>query len=514
MTRTFSALVVSSALALCLVGAARAQPAREPLATLDAFVDRTLADWEIPGLSLAVVKDDRVVIAKGYGRRELGRDARVDADTLFGIGSCSKAFAAASLGVLVSDGKVAWEDRATTYLPWLEVYDPWVTHELRLRDLVSHRVGTDYNVENRLRPVSSDQKDLLRRSKSVQPVAPFREQFVYSNNMFIATGQLVAAVAGKPWPEFAKERLWGPLGMTATNASATTSRQAQDHATPHMVVDEKLRPVEWEYPDRVAVPSGGLNSNAHDMAEWLRFQLGQGTHAGRSIIRADVVKEMHTAQSVVLRPREGVPRVVSQPELGGRFFGYGMGWFVNDYRGRKMLWHSGSIDGFRCAAAMLPEEQLGVVALINAERTQLAFAVAFRVLDAYLGASSPDWSAKLLAETREGEASERERERQLVASRPRGATPLLPLDAYVGTYADDAFGRAVVSREGGALTLKVGALAGPLEHWRGDTFRARLNWDTHPFGQPFVAFVVDPKAQVVAVEIDEMTRFARVEGGR
>ena len=186
MRRALRALPVSVALALCLVGAARAQPAREPLGDLDAYVERVLADWEVPGLSLAVVKNDQVIVAKGYGKRELGKDARVDAETLFGIGSCSKAFAAATLGVLISDGKVAWEDRATSYLPWLEIYDPWVTHELRLRDLVSHRVGTDYNIENRLRPVASDQKDLLRRAKSVQPVAPFREQFVYSNNMFIA----------------------------------------------------------------------------------------------------------------------------------------------------------------------------------------------------------------------------------------------------------------------------------------------------------------------------------------
>ena len=324
----------------------------------------------------------------------------------------------------------------------------------------------------------------------------------------------MASVAGKPWPEFAKERLWGPLGMTATNASATTSRTAADHATPHMIVDDRLQPVQWDYPDNVAVPSGGLNSNAHDMAEWLRFQLGNGTHAGRSIVRADVLNEMHTPQSVILKPREGVPRVVSQPELGGRFFAYGMGWFVNDYRGRKMVWHSGSIDGFRCAAAMLPDEHLGVVALMNAERGNMAFAVAFRVLDSYLGASSPDWSAKLLAETRDGEAADREAERQLQAAKPRSAVHALPLEAYAGTYSDDAFGPAVVKLEGGNLVLRVGAVAGPLEHWRADTFRARLDWDTHPYGRPFVTFVVDPKGRAVAIDIDEMTRFDRSDGGR
>lgn len=294
---------VAILLAFALAVSVNSQSA--PLQGFDARVERAMAEWHVPGLAIAVVKDDTVVMAKGYGVREAGKPARVDGNTLFAIGSCSKAFAAASVAMLVNDGRLGWEDHVQTYLPWFELYDPWVARDIRVRELLAHRVGTSYLIENRFRPVASDAKDLLGRARHIQPISPFRDRYVYSNNMFIAAGQLVAAVSGKKWEDFARERIWGPLGMVSTNASTDTVRQSSNQAVPHVMVGnqfDRLASVRWEFPDRVAVPSGGVNSTAVDMAQWLRFQLAGGRVAGGQLIRPEVFAEMHKPQTLALDP--------------------------------------------------------------------------------------------------------------------------------------------------------------------------------------------------------------------
>jgi len=365
-------------------------------AVLDAYVEKALRDWHTPGLTMAVVQDDVVVLTKGYGVRKRGEAARVDDQTLFAIGSTSKAFAAASVVLLVSDGALQWEDRVKAYLPWLELYDPWVTNELNVRDLLIHHVGTSYVDENRLRSVARNARDLLERSRFLKPVAPFRAEFVYSNNMVTAAGLVVAEVSGMPWVEFARQRLWAPLGMTSTGADVASARSNPNAASPHIgAISIDPEPQAWSYPDAVAVPSGGVNSNARDMAQWLRFQLAEGAFAGRQLIRREVFRQMHAAQTVIRYPERDVsqfPGRVQSLMEGKNFWAYGMGWYITEYRGRKMVWHSGTIDGFRAGVGLLPEEKLAVYVGVNRTPSILPFAMMLRVFDEYLDGPKRDWS--------------------------------------------------------------------------------------------------------------------------
>lgn len=397
VSRSFAGFLVAA-----MVLAARSVPAAS-LDGLDGYIEQALRDWHTPGLTLAVVERDRVVLTKGYGVRKRGAADRVDDRTLFALGSTSKAFASATVALLVHDGRLRWDDRVKAYLPWFELYDPWVSSQVTIRDLLTHRVGTSYEDEERLRSVARDTRDLLERGRWVVPVAPFRSEYVYSNNMMTAAGQVVAAIAGKSWSAFARERLWGPLGMGDTGADAAVARGNPDAAWPHVgAFGKDPEPQLWTYPE-AAVPSGGVNSNARDMARWLRFQLAEGSIEGRELISRDVFREMHTPQTVIRAPQRDVAqfpgRVQSMMNATG-FWTYGMGWYVSDYHGQKMVWHSGTIDGFRAGVGLLPQAGIAVFVGVNRTPSTLPFAVMLRVFDEMLKRPGTDWSKVFLEESR------------------------------------------------------------------------------------------------------------------
>lgn len=392
-------------LGLCLlatVASVQAQATQaDAEARLDAYIDQALKDWQTPGMTLAVVKNDRVVLAKGYGVREIGKPQKVDAQTMFALGSTSKAFASASVAMLVSDGRIDWEDRAKLYLPWLELYDPWVTAQVTVRDLLAHRVGTSLEDENKLRDFSRDARDLLERGRWLRPRAEFRTDFVYSNNMMTAAGMVVSEVSGQRWADFARDRIWAPLGMTRTNADIAAVRADRNTAVPHVGrIDKAPVAIAWDYPDAVAVPSGGINSNAVDMAQWLRFQLGDGAIDGRRLIESDVFRQMHIPQTPIRFPVRDVSQFPAnvQQLAGMKSFAYGLGWYVTQYRGRTLIWHSGTIEGFRAGVALLPEEGIAVYANVNRIPSTLPFATILRVLDEYLDERPvpTDWSRLFL----------------------------------------------------------------------------------------------------------------------
>ncbi|WP_407353751.1 serine hydrolase domain-containing protein [Luteimonas sp. R10] len=363
----------------------------------DAYLEQALRDWQTPGMTIAVVQCDKPVLTKGYGVRKQGAPERVDEHTLFALGSTSKAFAAATVALLVDDGALNWDDKVQRFLPWLEVYDPWVARELNVRDLLTQRLGTSYRDENLLRKGSKNARDQLMRSRDLAPVSPFRAGYVYSNNMFIASGELVAAVSGQPWTEFARERLWQPLGMSHTGADSKVARAQPNAASPHAGrPGGPAAPIAWDYPDAVAVPSGGVNSNAVDVAQWLRFQLSEGAIGDRRLIDRGVFRQMHAPQTAIPDPG-AAPDVQTQfPDAARnagrmRFWSYGMGWYVTEYRGRTLVYHSGTIDGFRTGIGLLPEEGLAVYVNVN-RVSRLPMALMLRLFDQYLGETDADWS--------------------------------------------------------------------------------------------------------------------------
>jgi CubicO group peptidase (beta-lactamase class C family) len=446
---------------------ARAQEA--PLGGFDDYVNKALRDWEVPGVAIAVVKDDRIVFAKGYGVRKLGDPAPVNERTLFAIGSSSKAFTAAAVAMLVDEGKLKWDDPATKYLPGFELYDPYVTRELTVRDLLSHRSGLErgdllwYGTEN-------DRDEILRRARYLKPTWSLRSTFGYQNLMYLAAGQLVARVSGKSWDDFVRQRIFTPLGMTASGTSIRDLKEADNVASPHGEIEDKVTPIPWRNIDNIG-PAGSINSNVVDMAQWVRLQLGQGTYQNRRLISYGAVKETHTSQTVM---RLDPPYSLRYPEAN--FLNYGLGWFLSDYRGRKLVEHGGAIDGMRAQVALVPEEKLGLVVLTNRGGSTLPVALMYRILDAYLGAAPPrDWAAELLKTEKSLEEQGKGAAKKLEAERVSGTKPTLALEKYQGTYKNDLYGEVKVTLENGKLSLRFGpAFTGELEHWHYDTFRAKF----------------------------------------
>ena len=494
-------------------GGALAQPPAAPLQNLDAFVDQGLRDWQTPGLVLAVVARDQVTVAKGYGVRELGKPERMDEQSLVGIGSTSKAFGAAAIALLVQQGKLSWEDRVEDRLPGFRLADPWVTREVRVRDILAHRVGLDLSDENRLLAVVKDPQDFVRRLRFIEPAAPFRSTYVYSNAMFTTTGLVVEAVSGKRWDRFVNDEIWQPLGMTRTGADLDTALADRNHATPHVRVGSELRALPGWEPERVIFeatgPSGAVISSARDMAQWLRLQLGQGTHAGRQIIERSVFQQMHTPHSP-MRDVKGATSwftYLSAADVKLSNQAYALGWRTSIYRGRPMIWHGGTVSGFRTVVALLPDEEVAV--FVNGNRESLLpFAVALTALDAYLGVSDTNWSSLFLRERSLQEAEQAKQARARDAARLSNTKPSLAAAGYAGEYTDDgAFERIAVQRDGEKLLLQIGRREGDMTHWHRDVFR--IQWRDPDRPQSFATFTINPAGQAATLDIDGYGRFIR-----
>jgi CubicO group peptidase (beta-lactamase class C family) len=472
--------------------AVRAQS--DPLRGLDGYIQHALQAWQVPGLAIAVVKNDSVVLAKGYGVRELGKVGAVDERTVFAIGSSTKAFTAAAIGMLVDEGRVQWDDRATKNLPDFELYDPYTTRELTVRDLLTHRSGLPGG--NQLwYGTDFDRAEILRRVRYLTPASSLRSTFGYNNLMYLAAGQVVASVTGKTWDQFISERLFAPLGMTGSNTTIRDLQGRENVATPHLKVDGRVIPIAWRKVDNIA-PAGSINSNVVDMAQWVRLQLGEGTYLGRRLLRPGTVREMHTPQTVI---RPDPRRRETNPD--GHFWAYGMGWFLEDFRGRTILQHGGNIDGMSAMVGLMPEEHLGMVVLTNLNGTELTTAIMFRVFDAYTGATR-DWSTKLLAQADSAASLSERQRRKIEEARVPGTAPSLPLGRYAGTYHNRIYGDLNIALEQGRLVARRAAgFEGELEHWNFDTFRFAWRHDPKLGKQGFITFVLGPQGEIESAKV-------------
>jgi CubicO group peptidase (beta-lactamase class C family) len=469
------------------------------LKKIEAYAEKARAEWSVPGCALSVVKDDAVVLEKGFGGRELGKPAPVDRDTLFAIGSCSKAFTAAALAILVDEGKIKWNDPVINYLPGFEMYDPWVTREMQVRDLLSHRSGlATFGGDLTWYWTKYDRREILRRVRYLKPTSSFRTQFGYQNIMFVAAGEIIPAVTGKTWDEFVKERLFLPLGMTTTITTHRDIRPDGNVAIPHNEYQGKLRVIQHYENDNMAA-AGGIITSVHEMAQWIRLQLGRGTFQGQKIFSPAASRAMwspHTFLPVAPQAEERQPAT--------HFQAYGLGWRLNDYAGRKVVSHGGGIDGMTSQIMLVPEERLGVMVVTNSE-TPASGAIARQAVDIFLGAPERDWSAELLKSREEGRKASEEAEKKIEAERAKGTAPSLPLEAYAGTYASDLYGETALSVEGGRLVMTFHPtknLIGDLDHWHFDTFRISIRPMNYPFGKGFVTFRLNSKGKVESLEVD------------
>lgn len=479
-----------------------AQPA--PLRGLDAYVEQAMKAWEVPGLALAVVRGDSVIYARGYGVIEVGKDQRVDEHTLFAIASTSKAFTSAALGLLVDEGKLEWDDRVTKHLPGFQLADPWITANLTVRDLLTHRAGVARQ-DNIWIAAPFDRDEILHRARHLEQVSPFRAHYGYNNIMFIAAGEVAGAASGLGWDELVTRRIFAPLGMTRSTTRTAVAESRGNIAVSHTRVDGKVTAVGRRNYDNIG-GAGGVFSSARDMAQWLRLHLGNGRFAGDSILSQAAMAEMRQPHNPLR-----VDSVARRLFPDTKFRAYALGWNVQDFRGHTLVHHSGSINYTRTHVGYVPEAGIGFVAMANLSTSDLQLALMYRVLDALLGAPATDWSAEYLALAQRGNERSARAARELEEARLPGTTPSVEAGRYTGTFTDALYGDVRVRTEGDRLVLDYAPdYVGDLEHWHHDTFR--VVWRRAGFGRGFVTFSLDERARITGLALDGFGSFRRTAG--
>lgn len=448
-------LVVSLAIAL---QTASAQTSAGPLNGLDRYVTATMPQWGVPGAAVAVVKDGKVVYARGFGVRKLGDTARVTPETMFAIGSITKSFTAAALGLLVDERKIFWTDPVTRRLPGFAMATPDATASTTIEDLVSHRTGLPG--ENVVFWGSDvPRSEVVRRIRYLPLAYPPRTVFEYQNLAFVAAGEIVPAVTGTSWDDLVEGRIFKPLGMSRSTTRVSDLGRFTDVASPHAEVNGRIAPIPWLNLDN-AGPAGSIVSSVSDMARYVRLQLGRGKFEGTRILSDTVISQLHSGRTIISTQSFFGPVFAD-----AHFIEYGLGWFRQDYHGYLVVTHGGQTDGMHANLLMVPELGLGVVVLTNAVIFGYPGAISYRILDAYLGRPAKDWSREMksrLAFMNGGPPP--------VPAEVAGARATIPSGGLVGRYRDDYLGEAVVSAEGSQLYLAMLGRKVALSHWQNEQY--------------------------------------------
>jgi CubicO group peptidase (beta-lactamase class C family) len=472
---------------------------------LDAYVERVRKEFEVPGLALTIVKDGKVIVAKGYGVRKLGEPAPVDSQTLFGIASNTKAFTATALALLVEEGKIEWDAPVVRYLPWFQLADPYVTRELSVRDLLVHRSGLGLGAGDLLwwPPSTYNRKEIARRLRHLPLATSFRSAYAYDNVLYLIAGEVIETISGQTWEDFVASRILAKVGMTGSNVRHSEAGGGANVATPHAPIEGTVRPVAPFASDNTN-PAGGINSSAEDMAKWMIVQLDSGRVAGGTRLFSErTTRQLWT----LVTP---MPLGNPAPELAAlraNFRGYALGFEVRDYRGRKVVTHTGGLPGYVSKVAMVPELKLGVAVLTNQESGAAFEAMTYRILDHYLGAAAYDWVAAYKKVRARADSMVAAAEQRSAAARDAASRPSLPLAKYAGTYNDAWYGDVVISHESSKLAIRFAAtpsLVGDLEHYQYDTFIARWH-DRELRADAFVTFALKPDGSIDQVKMQAVS---------
>jgi CubicO group peptidase (beta-lactamase class C family) len=466
-------------------------------------IKKGMEDWQIPGLAIAIVKDGKVFYSKGFGVKKLGANEPVNDETLFGIASVSKNITAAALAMLVDEGKISWDTKIVDVIPWFALSDPWVTSQVTVRDALTHRVGLGRMIGNRLQFMSGRSRDeLIYRLRYMDFEQPFRTSYVYSNMMYSVAGQVIEYVSGKTWDEFLAERIFQPLGMKS-NTSILSLNDASNAAWPHQYIEGEVVPIPRRNWDN-AGPAGGINASVKDVAKWLILQLGEpGVYEGKTYISKAQMAEIHKPQ--VVRP--------SNNPYGSQTT-YGLGWNILDYEGHRVLTHGGATDGFNTAAYLLPDQNLGIIVVGNSFN-QLGDALAYTVMDAFIGKNSVDWQQRYFdGYQRSMQTVNRQRE-AIHAARVSNTIPSLPLSQYAVKFEHPAYESAEVRlNQANQLELILWdneEVVADLEHWHHDTFRAV--WRNPAMREEFVYFTKGKNGELASMTVEFVLRPALLQAG-
>lgn len=498
---------MSRALAISILLACAGPACAAPPADFSTRVEALRERVGVPGMAIAIVESGKVTLARGFGVRQLGAAATVDGDTLFSIGSTTKAMTVAALATLVEAGKIGWDDKVIDHLPQFQMYDPWVTREITIRDLLVHRSGLGLGAGDLLFVPRSNlsRSEVVRRLRYIKPQTSFRSTYAYSNLMYVVAGQLIEAVSGERWEDYVRRHVLLPAGMTVTTTDNVRNFATADRAYPHARMDGGLRGAgrqerldERDELARNAAPAGGVASSANDLAKWLQLMLGAGTAAnGQSVFSAQSRTQMWTPVTTMQIPTSPPELALSTP----RFAAYGLGWDIVDYRGARMIWHGGAVFGFKTAIVVLPEKNVGFAITINSEDGELVRGLIYELIDHYLGLPAEDWPAKFQA-YRARQVADALALIRSSRSLPAKVGPSLALSSYAGIYADPWYGNVEIDAAAGALSIDFKStprMRGRLEHWQYDTFITRF--DDPNIEPAYVTFALDLNGKVERVSM-------------
>lgn len=474
-------------------------PARQPaapepetsLGDIDEFIEQTMKGWKVPGLAIAVVQHNKVILFKGYGYRDAEQKLPVSPKTLFAIGSITKSFTVTAMGMLVDEGKLDWDTPVRNYLPGFMLLDPLASERITPRDLVTHRSGLP---RHDLLWYSSNfsRADMVERLRYLEPSKDFRSAYQYNNLMVMTAGYLVGQIARSTWEEFVRQRIFAPLGMHNTNFSVNDSQKSPDFALPYQNANDVVKRIPFHNIDQIA-PAGSINSNIEDMTRYLLFQLDKGKHDGAQLLSENNANQMQTPQMVE-------PSSERWKEIGLPTYGLALG--VSAYRGHKLVSHGGAIDGFTAYLSFLPQDSMGVITLANlsADKDPVPVILSYNVYDRLLGLDQVPWSRRFKEDEQKEKQSEEEAKKKGFTQRKPNTHPSHDVKEYAGQYENPAYGIVKIEPDKENLKLSLNLLSSPLRHFHYDVFEVPEN-PLDPLEKMKVTFVTDAKGEVAGLSM-------------
>ncbi len=462
----------------------------------DAYVETVRKEWAVPGMAITVVKDNKVLFKKGYGVRELGKPEAVDTQTLFACASTTKAMTVALMGMLVDEGKLSWNDPVSKYLPELQLYDPYVTRELRIRDLLLHDTGvggTDFMTSSMTIPAN----EMFKRMALVKPSYPFRAGFIYQNILYSAAGRVIERIVGKTWAEFINERIFSPLGMSRT-APKRGYIKDNNLTKPHYAINDTIRVIDYGADSEVG-SAGAVWSSADDISKWVICMLDSSKYSGGRLLKTETWTEIFKPQTFF--PEDEYP---TMQVLKPNWMTYGLGWYQHDYKGHKINFHTGSLAGLTAIIGLLPDEKLGVFVFGNYDHAEVRHALLYKTFDWFALGGTQDWNAEFKALYGKIKDDGQKARQNFVAKRVPNTSPSLPLNAYAGRYTSPLYGQVTVSVTGDKLVFNVNnTLKTSLSHWHYNAFYGPYQkaW----YGNAFAQFNLSDVKKIDTLVFDGMT---------
>lgn len=471
------------------IGTATVQAQNIVPENFESWIEEGMEKWGIPGMAIAIVKDGEIAYVNGFGVRKLGEEGVVDGNTQFGIASVSKHITAMSVGLMVEQGLIDWNDPVRDVLPWFELSDPYATANVTIHDLLTHQVGVGRILGNRLQFMTDRSRyELLHRMRHHTFEVPFRSEYVYSNVMYTLAGEIAAAVSGRDWDNLVASRFFERMDMTRTN-STIKDLDESNAAWPHQYINGEVVPISRRNWD-IAAPAGGVNSTAYDMAKWMVMQLNEGSYDGKQILSETVLRDIQT------------PKIsLNSADARSPQNSYGYGYQITDFRGFRVLSHGGASDGMNTNYMLMPQHGFGIIIMTNTFNNFMN-AVGYQVIDHVLGATDRDWAELYFESYGRQYETTKELQEQFESTRINGTAPTHSLQRYTGRYLHDLYDNARVGLEDGKLILTVfddDNLTAELEHWHHNTFR--INWNNPAQREEFLQFHMNYEGIIDRLEI-------------